>query len=271
VPDIDGEPLQGSNLLDGKVAVVSGVGPGLGAHLARQLAAHGAAVVVAARRRDVLESVAEGIRADGGRAVAVPADMSDRESCRAVMAAAADAFGGIDVLVNNAFRLDVFQTFADVDLDRWRKVIDTNLFGTLQMTQAAVPHLRRRRGGSVVMVSSMSIHKPHPLEGAYTIAKGAILTATRVLALELAPDAIRVNALVPGWMWGPAVQTYVSMTAQGRGVDESAVVAEITARIPLGRIPTDAEVARSIVYLASDLSAPVTGQTLDVNGGEIFV
>ena len=148
--------------------------------------------------------------------------------------------------------------------------MDTNLFGSLQMTRAALPGMRRRGGGSVVMVASMVTRQPQPVQGGYAISKGALLTATRVLAYELGPSGIRVNAVVPGWMAGPSVDMYIQMESSGRGVDSQVIIDELNARVPLGRIPSDEDVAGSIVYLASDLSSAMTGQTVDTNGGEIF-
>jgi NAD(P)-dependent dehydrogenase (short-subunit alcohol dehydrogenase family) len=259
-----------SGLLSGKVCVVSGVGPGLGRQAARALATHGADLVLAARRQAMLDDVLAEVEGMGARAVAVPTNITDAEGCTRLMAATTEAFGGVDVLVNNAFRADVFQSFEDVDLALWRKIMDVNLFGTLQMTRAALPAMRARGGGSVVMVASMVTRQPQPAQGGYAISKGALLTATRVLAYELGPSKVRVNAVVPGWMAGPSVDMYVDMTSAGRGVTPEIVVEELNARVPLGRIPSDAEVAGSIVYLASDLSCAMTGQALDTNGGEIF-
>jgi NAD(P)-dependent dehydrogenase (short-subunit alcohol dehydrogenase family) len=258
-----------SRLLSGKVCVVSGVGPGLGRQAARALATHGADLVLAARRQSTLDDVLAELDL-GARAIAVPTNITDAEACARVVAAATEAFGGVDVLVNNAFRADVFQSFEDVDLALWRKIMDVNLFGTLQMTRAALPAMRARGGGSVVMVASMVTRQPQPAQGGYAISKGALLTATRVLAYELGPSKVRVNAVVPGWMAGPSVDMYIDMTSAGRGVTPQVVVEELNARVPLGRIPSDAEVAGSIVYLASDLSLAMTGQALDTNGGEIF-
>jgi len=176
-----------------------GVGPGLGRKAAVALAVHGAAVVlgplaVHPRR------CRSGDRRGGGRALAVPTNIADPAACAAIVAAATEEFGGVDVLVNNAFRFDAFQSFEEVDLDRWRKIMETNLFGSLQMTKAAVPAMRARGGGSVVMVASMVARRPQPLQGGYAISKGALLTATRVLGFELGAAGIRVNAVVPGWM-----------------------------------------------------------------------
>jgi len=264
-----GDPAA-AGLLSGKVCVVSGVGPGLGRQAARALAAHGADLVLAARRQSTLDDVLAEVADIGARAITVPTNITDPEACARLMAAATEAFGGVDVLVNNAFRFDAFQSFEDVDLAIWRKIMDTNLFGSLQMTRAALPSMRERGGGSVVMVASMVARQPQPVQGGYAISKGALLTATRVLAYELGPSKVRVNAVVPGWMAGPSVDIYIEMTSTGRGVPAQVVVDELNARVPLGRIPSDEDVAGSIVYLASDLSSAMTGQALDTNGGEIF-
>lgn len=259
-----------SSLLAGRVCVVSGVGPGLGRQAALMLADHGADLVLAARRPQVLDEVAAEVAERGVRVLAAPTDITDADQCHELMARAEAELGGVDVLVNNAFRFDAFQSFQEVDLAVWRKIVDTNLFGSLQMTKAALPALQRSRSASVVMVASMVARHPQPLQGGYTISKGALLTATRVLAYELGESGIRVNAVVPGWMWGPSVQVYVQMTSEGRGVPPEDVTRELVERIPLGRVPTDREVAGTIVYLASDLSAAVTGQGIDANGGEHF-
>jgi NAD(P)-dependent dehydrogenase (short-subunit alcohol dehydrogenase family) len=263
-------PTPASGLLSGKVCVVSGVGPGLGRQAARALAAHGATLVLGARRQSSLDEVLAEVEGLGARAIAIPTNITDPDQCARLMAGAIEAFGGIDVLVNNAFRFDAFQSFEEVDLAHWRKIMDTNLFGSLQMTRAALPSMRERGGGSVVMVASMVARQPQPVQGGYAISKGALLTATRVLAYELGPSGVRVNAVVPGWMAGPSVDMYIQMTSDGRGVSKQVVVDELNARVPLGHIPSDEEVAGSVVYLASDLSSAMTGQAIDTNGGEIF-
>ncbi len=126
----------------------------------------------------------------------------------------------------------------DVDLAIWRKIMDTNLFGSLQMTRAALPAMRARGGGSVVMVASMVTRQPQPAQGGYAISKGALLTATRVLAYELGPSNVRVNAVVPGGIAGPSVDNYVEMTSTGRGVPAQVVVdGAWNARVPLGSDP----------------------------------
>lgn len=259
-----------TGLLKDKVAVVSGVGPGLGRATALALAREGASVGLAARTEGTLRDVADEIEALGGRAVAVPTDITRPPDCRRVVEATAEEFGGLDVLVNSAFRPSTFQSFETADLDQWRGVFEVNVFGSLGLTQAAVPHLKARGGGSIVFVNSMESRKVRPGSGDYGSSKGALLTAVQVLAKELGQHQIRVNSVVPGWIWGPNVQAYVAWQAQERGLSADAVVAEITENIPLGAIPTSEDIANAIVFFASDLARWITGQSLDVNGGEWF-
>ncbi len=259
-----------SGLLEGRTAVVTGVGPGLGRATALVLAREGAALVLVARNAERVGGVAEEITASGGRAIAVPASVTKPEDCTRVADAATAEFGGIDVLVNSAFRGDPFQPVETADLDVWRKIFDVNFYGPVNMTRACLPALREGRGGSVVMVASQSARKIRPNEAGYAASKAALITLTRSLATELAADHVRVNAVVPGWIWGPNVKMYVEWQTQSRGVTAEEVIAEITSEIPLGEIPPQEDIAESIVFFASDMARVITGQTLDVNGGEYF-
>jgi NAD(P)-dependent dehydrogenase (short-subunit alcohol dehydrogenase family) len=257
-------------LVEGKVAVVSGVGPGLGRATAHALAGEGARVVLAARTEAYLDELAGEIEAAGGEALTVPTDITDREQCDRLAATATAELGGVDVLVNSAFVYDPLLPFEEVDLAEWRRAYDVNVFGSLELTQATVPHLKERGGGSIVFINSMSARKVRGEDGGYASSKGALLVVARTLAKELGPHGIRVNSVLPGWMWGPPVQQYLARQAQQRGVPLEEVVAEITARIPLGEIPPQEDVANAVVFFASELARCVTGQTLDVNGGEWF-
>jgi NAD(P)-dependent dehydrogenase (short-subunit alcohol dehydrogenase family) len=259
-------------LLEGKVAIVSGVGPGLGQANARALAREGASVVLAARNADYLAEVQADIESKGGRALAVPTNLVDGEQVEALVARTIDAYGQLDVLVNNAFRMDPMQPFDSVDLVKWRKLFEVNVWGALGLTQACVPHLAAAaaKGGdaSVVFIISMSMRKIRALEGGYSASKAAVQNAAKTMAVELGPRGVRVNCVAPGWIGGPNVETFIQMDAAGRKVSEDLVRSEIEARIPLGLIPPQDDIANSVVFFASPWSRVVTGQTLDVNGGE---
>jgi NAD(P)-dependent dehydrogenase (short-subunit alcohol dehydrogenase family) len=261
-------------LLDGRVAIVSGVGPGLGQANAKALAREGATVVLAARSAEYLERVREEIESAGGRALAVPTNLVDASQVETLVARTVDELGRLDVLVNNAFRMDPMEPFSTVDLTRWRKVHEVNVWGTLGLTQACLPHLRataaRHGDASVVMILSMSMRKIRLHESGYATSKAALHTATQCLAYELGPDHVRVNAVAPGWIGGPNVETYLQWESQARGVTPDDVRHEIEAGIPLREISPQDDIAHAVVFFASPWSRCITGQTLDVNGGEFF-
>jgi NAD(P)-dependent dehydrogenase (short-subunit alcohol dehydrogenase family) len=257
-------------LLEGRVAIVAGVGPGLGREVALQLAQHGADVVVGARNQQHVESVAAEIGRTGRRARAVRLDVTEPDDCDAVAAACLEAFGRIDVLVNNAFHGGDFARFEDADLDSWRQTMEVNLWGALRMTQAVVPAMRDRGDGRVVMINTMSVRRIRPRFGAYAASKGALETATKTLAAELGPHGIRVNGIHPGYIWGESVQAYFAHQAQRRATSPDDVYREVADETCLGYLPTAAEVAGSVLFFASDLSRPVTGQSLGVNAGHFL-
>jgi NAD(P)-dependent dehydrogenase (short-subunit alcohol dehydrogenase family) len=258
-------------LLADKVAIVTGVGAGLGKAAALALAREGATVALVARTESRLEDVAAEITAIGGSSLVVPGSVARAEDCARVAETVAAELGGIDVLVNSAFRGDKSEPFEAADLDLWRKVYEVNLWGPLQLAQACFPAMKARGGGSVVNIASMSARLIRPNDGGYSTSKGALLTATKSMAIDLAPYRIRVNAVVPGWIWGPNVQTYVDWQVSARDVTPDQVIAEITENIPLGEIPPQEDIAEAIVFFASGMSRMITGQSLDVNGGEFFV
>ncbi len=257
-------------LLKDKVVIVSGIGPGLGQELAYAAAREGAHVVLAARTESFLREVEKETRRLGARTLVVPTDISKTEQCQALADAALAEFGRIDALINSAYTPGQFALFEKSDLDDWRRTMEVNLFGSLALTRAVIPAMTSQGGGSIVMVNSMVQKKPLPFQGGYATSKGALATATKMLAKELGPHGIRVNSVFMGWMWGPPVEGYVKMTAKQRGVSQDEVIAEITRDIPLGVIPDDADCANAAIFLASDLARVITGAGLDVNGGEVM-
>jgi NAD(P)-dependent dehydrogenase (short-subunit alcohol dehydrogenase family) len=257
-------------LLKDRVAIVSGIGPGMGRDISLACAREGADVVLAARGADKLEAVAADVRKRGRRALCVPSDIANAEDCKRLADAAQAEFGRIDILVNNAFKGGVEPLMADADTNEWRKIFDVNVFGSLQLTQAVIPHMRRRNSGSIIFINSMSMRVIEPKFGGYAASKGALMIAAQTLAKELGQDGIRVNSVVPGYIWGPALQGYFKLLAQRHSTTPDAVYAEIAARTALNHIPTSEEIADAVVFFASDLSRVITGQALDVNGGHFF-
>jgi NAD(P)-dependent dehydrogenase (short-subunit alcohol dehydrogenase family) len=254
--------------LEGRVAVVSGVGPGLGRAIALRLAEAGADVAIGARSLDRLEPVAKEIEALGRRAVAVPTDVTDAAQCARLADTAAAELGRVDVLVNNAFaEEDWREPFTGFDPKRWRNPLEVNLFGSLSMTHAALPHLRDAGGGSIVMITTLSIKNVNPILAGYAASKAALTTASHVLAKELGADGIRVNCVAPGHMMGDSLRSYFAALAEPRGVDPKVVHDEIAAGNALNRITTPEEVANVVLFFASDRSRVITGQTLAVNCG----
>jgi NAD(P)-dependent dehydrogenase (short-subunit alcohol dehydrogenase family) len=261
MPDVDG-------LLEGRVAIVSGVGPGMGRAIALQLARAGADLVLAARRAPSLRAVADEIESLGRRAVCVPTDIRDDDQARRVADVAVVELGRIDVLVNNAFAEEDWRDpFDGFDPARWREPIDVNVFATLALTQSCVPHLKAAGGGSIVMITTLSVQNPIPLLAGYATSKRGLTTAAQVLAKELGAHKIRVNCVAPGHIRGRSLDEYFDWIAAQRGITAEAVADEIAALNPIQHLASPEEIAPAVLFFASDLSRVITGQTLNVNCG----
>ena len=254
-------------LLEGKVAIVSGIGPGMGRDISLLLAEHGADVVLGARRTEKSEEVAEEVRALGRRAEVVALDITDAGACEAAVAVATERLGGLDILVNNAFQDGNHKGFLDAPLEEWRQPMEVNFWGTLQMTRAAVPSMIERGGGRIVMVNTMSTHRIEHGYAAYAASKGALETATKSLATELGVHGIRVNGIHPGYIWGDSVEWYFGYLGKKHGISGEEVYQEVADQTALKYLAHSSEIAGSVLFFASDLSKPVTGQSLDVNCG----
>jgi NAD(P)-dependent dehydrogenase (short-subunit alcohol dehydrogenase family) len=255
-------------LLQDKVVIVTGAGPGMNSKVGLQAAAEGAKVVLAARTTSFIDEVAQRIAAAGGEALAVTTDVGDPAACARLIDQTASRFGRIDGLVNGAYGAADFVPFEEANLDDWKRAMNVTLFGSLQLIQRALPVMKAQGGGSIVNVGTMETRKPLPAHGSYILPKSALQSATRLLALELGKYDIRVNTVLPGWMWGPPVENYMTYEAQQSGASVEQLKAAVAANIPLGRIPPDEECARAVVMFLSDYTSQVTGAALDVNGGE---
>jgi NAD(P)-dependent dehydrogenase (short-subunit alcohol dehydrogenase family) len=255
-------------LLADKVMVVSGVGPGLGREVAAAAVRDGARVVMGARREANLEDAAQALDPGGERMAWRRTDITDPAQCEALAALAVERFGRLDALVNCAAYDSLLGGLEGADFDEWRKVFDTNVIGTMQMCRAAVPHLKAAGGGAIVMIGSQSSYWPQFLQTAYAASKGGLTSATYYLAKELGPHRIRVNTVVPTWMWGPPVEGYIDYLVGARGMTREEAIGQITRNMPLGEIPSDGDVAEAAVFLASDRARMITAQSLMVNAGE---
>jgi NAD(P)-dependent dehydrogenase (short-subunit alcohol dehydrogenase family) len=260
-----------SKLLDGKVVVVGGVGPGLGRRIAEGAGAAGAAVMLGARSDDYLGELASELKAQGVTTGYRRCDVADGADCVALVAAAEEELGGVDSVVCNASASGPFGvTLEDSDLDDWKQAFDVNFFGSLRLVQAAIPALKRRGGGAVVFIGSQIVRRVFAGRGAYASSKAALLTASQVLARELGPYDIRVNTVVPGRMWGPSLQGSIGRLAESRGMTVEQQHQRMLDDVSLPRLATDEECARAVIFLLSDLSSAMTGQAVDVNAGETF-
>ena len=258
-------------LLKDKIVIVSGIGPGLGQELSTLAAKEGAAAVVLAARTAAKLDVAEQEIKDlglGTKVLKVPTDISNEEQCAVLADRTVEEFGRIDVLFNSAYDPGSFEPIEEASMDGWRRAMDVNFFGTMNLTQACVRHMKDSGGGAIVMIATMVEHKPLATQGGYGSSKSALRCATKHLALELGKYNIRVNSCHMGWMWGPSVEGYFSWQAQATGKSQAELIKEVTRSIPLGVIPDDGECAKAALFFASDYSSVVTGAALDVNGGE---
>jgi NAD(P)-dependent dehydrogenase (short-subunit alcohol dehydrogenase family) len=254
-------------LLQDKVVVVAGVGPGLGRSIALQSARAGADVVLAARTPSRLDEVAREVAALGRRGLAVPADITDAGAAAHLAAAAVDAFGRVDTFVYNALAMPPIADLAEVDLDAVRVGLDANVIAALRLTRLFTPALAAS-GGSVVMISSMVVRYSQRTFGPYKMAKAALLALAQTLATELGPQGIRVNSVAPGHIWGDSLKWYFGYLAKQRGVDAQQIYDETAAVIDLRKLPEPDEIADAVVFLASGMARAITGQCLDVNSGE---
>ncbi len=244
--------------LNGKVAVITGGGQGIGEGIAKAYAESGAAVVVAARHVDRVQRVADEINANGGRALAVPTDVTDRAALVALADAAVAEFGGLDIWVNNAGGSTVRSPLVKLDASDWEACLSLNL--TAVWAASVVASERLSDGGSIINITSPAATRAVLGSGHYSAAKAGVNALTLTMAMELAPR-IRVNGVAPGM-----VPTEVMMTALDMDVPALEQVAE--KRTPMKRLGTPDDIASAALYLASDAGGWVTGQILTVSGGQ---
>lgn len=257
-------------ILKDKTVLVVGVGTGLGREIAECSLRDGANLVLAARTEATLQQTAKELDETGRRVAFAATDINDGAQCEALVGVAQERFGGLDAAILVAAYENSFGGLHDSDLESWRKAFETNVLGNMTLTRALHPALKQRGGGSIVLIGSQSMFLPLMPQPGYAASKGALLSAMYYLAKELGPDNIRVNMVVPSWMWGPPVQGLVKFRAKQEGRSEEEVLNEIVGDFPLRRMTEDGEVAEAAVFFASDRARAITGQHLLVNAGELM-
>lgn len=243
-----------------RVAIVTGAASGIGLAIATRFAADGHRVAILDRNAEAADAAAAGIEGEGGTAVGVAADVTDRGAVDAAVAAVIGRLGRPTILVNNA-GLDCFQPFLAVTIETWERVLAVNLTGTFHCCQAVLPGMVEAGWGRVVNISSSSAQGGQPLMTPYVAAKAGVIGLTKALALEFGPKGITVNTIPPGFIDTPMLRASEAKGRLGEGVDFHA------ARTPVRRVGRPEDVAAMCAFLVRDEASYVTGQVLGVNGG----
>ena len=251
-------PPQRTQDLTGRVAVVTGASRGIGEAIAAGLAAAGAKLVLASRKQEGVEAVAELIRAEGGEAVAVACHTGRPADVQALADRARELFGGVDILINNAATNPHFGPLLEAEESHWDKTFEVNVKGYVHAIRACVPFMRER-GGAIVNIASVAGMVPHGGLGVYGVSKAAVIMLTKTLAVELARDNIRVNAIAPG-----LIQTRFSEALWGTPERQERALRSI----PQRRIGQPDDLVGAVLYLASDASRFTTGAVLVIDGGQ---
>lgn len=247
--------------LSGKVAIVTGGGSGFGEGIAKRFAAEGASVVIGDLNLAAAEKVAGDINKAGQKALPVAADVSQNVQMKDLVHAAVEAFGGLDILVNNAGMPQRNASLLNTDEATFDKIFAVNVKSIYLSAQHAIPEMRKRGGGCFINIASTAGVRPRPGLVWYNGSKGAVITLTRAMAVELAPEQIRVNALNPVAGLTPMLKEFMG------GEETEEMKAKFVSTIPIGRFSTPADIANAALYLASDEANFITGVCMEVDGG----
>jgi meso-butanediol dehydrogenase/(S,S)-butanediol dehydrogenase/diacetyl reductase len=254
--------------LEGKVALITGGGSGIGEALARRFVAEGARVVITGRRRENLDEVAASLPA--GSVTTVAGDVRDGADARRMVDAALAVGGRLDVLVNNA-AANLAGTVVDMDLDTWHEMLETNLTGPFLLMKAAIPPMIRAGGGSIINMSSLAGVVCVPGSPGYCATKAGLIHLTKQVALDYGKDGIRCNAVCPGPVRTKMLEYNLTPMAEALDTDLDDVFRQLPRFMPLRRVATPEEIGGICVYLAGDDSAYMTGSTIMIDGGTHYV
>ena len=246
--------------LSGKVALITGASRGIGLAIAQAYAAAGAKIVLASRKQEALDAAAAQIRAAGGEALPIAAHTGSEEAVAALVAQATEAYGGVDIAVNNAATNPHFGSILTAEESHWDKILDVNVKGYFRVAKACAAGMKARGGGKIINIASVAGLAPQPGMGVYCVSKAAVLMLTQALAAELAADNIQVNAIAPGF-----IKTKFSQAIWGNPQINEMVMK----LIPQGRMAAPEELTGIALYLASDASSFTTGATFTIDGGQM--
>ena len=253
--------------LNNKVAIVTGGGVGIGEAISLAFASEGATVVVAARTLPRLEAVANGIRSRGGRAIAIQTDVTDESQVRHLVTQTIDEYGQVDILVNNSGIAAPVAKVADVNLDDWNRVLAVNLTGAMLCAKAVLKNMIARRSGKIINISSEAGISGLPYRSPYSASKWGLIGLSRTLAMEVGKYGIRVNCIAPGPVEGERMDRAIKAVVEASGHTYEEVRNTNIAGAVLKRMVTETEIAGTAVFLASDDSSGITGETISVNAG----
>ena len=257
-----------SGFLSGKTVIVTGIGPGFGRVLGEEAARLGARVALVSRSAEIMAEVCTSVRAAGGEALALQADITSETDCARVVERTLQTYGRIDGLVNSAYRPGDIKPVLDLDLDELARAFDVTVVGTLRMIRAVVPAMRAQGGGSIVNIGSQVARRIVLNQGGYAATKAALSALTRQLASELGPDNIRVNTPAFGWTITPPARAWLERQEAEGGPTVEQSITTVADGVALKRVPGDVECAHAALAFCGDHMAVVTGATLDINGGD---
>jgi NAD(P)-dependent dehydrogenase (short-subunit alcohol dehydrogenase family) len=260
-------------LVKGKTAVVTGIGPGMGKEIALLLARNGARLAIGARGTGTVEETAAEIRALGGEVVTAITDLANEESCRAIVEQAVKTYGGVDIIVQNGAAIGDFKLVEDADPAVWRNLFEANVMGSVYLYKAALPYLKDAGDGRIILINSgAGLNRTPPGLGPYGVSKAGLAGLVKSIALEAGKYGVRCNGVHLGGVDGENHRNWIEhIAAPSYGMTpEQFLEMRFNEYLPLRYVPTAAECAGIVLFLASELARPITGQAFSVNGGEWF-
>lgn len=252
--------------LRGKVAIVTGASQGIGRDIAELFASEGASVALGARKKTQLDEVANSIVAKGGKAIGIGTDISKEEEVKNLVQKTVDAFGTVDILINNAAIAGPVAPIWEISLDKWQETIGINLTGTWLCCREVIKVMKEKNSGRIVNIGSISGKRPLLNRTPYCSSKLALVGLTRTLALEAAPFNINVNNISPGGVLSPRLDEL----AKAQGIPREELVAQVASWSPLKRLSTGSDVARVALFLCLEDSSNMTGQDINVSAGVVM-